>query len=253
MSPDRTWDAMTIQQRAGMFERERTTGFGGLTGFHYSDTFADLPSDVQACVAGRLDISRAAAATGEPLTERVERQIVRDRYLLERQDALRKTADLVTVAQADGIHSDEPGQADQIGGCSCGARFYSFEAADDHADECPLPDERDLPADTIASHLRNLQQLIELRTERPLDGGISGLDCGGYSSTALFVGVELDAVNARIAKALALAEQMAALVREHADDLRELSVVRSTPIRFSDKERARFASFYAQLAEQVTT
>lgn len=109
------------------------------------------------------------------------------------------------TTQADGIHSDEPGQADQIGGCSCGARFYSFEVADNHADECPLPDDRDLPADTIASHLRNLQQLIELRTERPT--AITGGFRGKFAAHVFFVGEELDAVNARIAKALALAEQ----------------------------------------------
>lgn len=34
---------------------------------------------------------------------------------------------------------DGTGQLEPVGGCSCGAVFYTTEAADEHQDECPLP------------------------------------------------------------------------------------------------------------------
>lgn len=42
----------------------------------------------------------------------------------------------VSVDYARGWFTTKP----EIGGCSCGAKFYSREAMDAHADECPLPD-----------------------------------------------------------------------------------------------------------------
>lgn len=168
------------------------------------------------------------------------------------------------TTQADGIHSDEPTERDEVGGCSCGARFYSFEAADNHADECPLPDDRDLPADTIASHLRNLQQLIELRTQHAEATVLGGRFA---SSTVLFVGEELDAVNARIAKALALAEQQDVrqieMLRRALEEITwgkgpysvdELTFAGNVVERGKDIARRALAGTYScELAEQVTT
>lgn len=44
----------------------------------------------------------------------------------------------VSVSYSRGWFTTKP----ELGGCSCGARFYSREAMDAHADECPLPEVR---------------------------------------------------------------------------------------------------------------
>lgn len=38
----------------------------------------------------------------------------------------------------DRPHEPRDDRRDELGGCSCGARFYSLEAVDNHDDVCPL-------------------------------------------------------------------------------------------------------------------
>lgn len=197
------------------------------------------------------------------------------------------------TTQADGIHSDEPEallpcpfcggtdiRVEQAGGWTtvrCNACHAERDSASHseaiarwnrrptRADASPPWIEKAPAEDTIASHLRNLQQLIELRTERPHCRGAHC--CGGFASTATFVGDELDAVNARIAKALALAEQQDVrqieMLRRALEEITwgkgpysvdELTFAGNVVERGKDIARRALAGTYScELAEQVTT
>jgi hypothetical protein len=79
---------------------------------------------------------------------------------------------IVTEAVAANLYGVEPEREppdDEIGGCTCGAKFYSYEEFDEHQYDCPLPDPLEREREPVATLVPGTPASLNLpATRQPL-------------------------------------------------------------------------------------